>query len=292
MTKIIQFLHPGIEHNEKTGILWNTKKHRRKYLKIQGEYIDAIESNPKLDSIYFWGEWEAQSSIKKINKNKYSFPHFIFEPYLSLPLPKNACNTDPFVFGNCFYYCFCKQTRYTKLRNLESGSIILFGSNKNNFFEIDTVFVIKDSFKYNVDNLNTLKPNYNTIFYNTSLLPLINPENVFIEQQTMNSCYNKKSDCKENSNLEYYIYSAVMHEDRHNFNGIFSYSPCLPGIKGEVGFKKPIINHSLISQKITQGIKIIQTHDIVNVWFEITNQIIAQELKLMIKTALPKIKTH
>ena len=37
-------------------------------------------------------------------------------------------NTDPFVFSSPFIYCWCKQGHFKVLRQLERGSIILFGS--------------------------------------------------------------------------------------------------------------------------------------------------------------------
>lgn len=40
-------------------------------------------------------------------------------------------NTDPFVFGENFYYTNCKQQRFYRiLRTLNNGSIIIYGSEK------------------------------------------------------------------------------------------------------------------------------------------------------------------
>ena len=69
MKTIIQFPHPGSEHNAKTGTKWNTGAHKRKYLKVAGSYLKNLSSKPIDDTVYFWGEWEAPSIIAPIAGN-------------------------------------------------------------------------------------------------------------------------------------------------------------------------------------------------------------------------------
>jgi hypothetical protein len=40
MSKIIQFLHPGSEHDSSSGLLWNSNDHKRKFMRINGACID------------------------------------------------------------------------------------------------------------------------------------------------------------------------------------------------------------------------------------------------------------
>jgi len=51
-------------------------------------------------------------------------------------------NTDPFVFGGEFRYSWCLQPSRRSLRDLDMGSVILFGSRVNWKFVLDTVFVL------------------------------------------------------------------------------------------------------------------------------------------------------
>ena len=166
--KIVQFLHSGQEYKrsefkeggEETIKPWNTGDHRRKFLHAKGAYIDAgkiIGNKNNWKDIYFWGEWEPDSIVTKIQtKVKGHCPHYIHEPFVEinygkLKIPENipiededdslkkysiAKNTDPFVFGDKgFFYSCCKQRskkgNKTQLQDLEPGSIILFGSNIN-----------------------------------------------------------------------------------------------------------------------------------------------------------------
>jgi uncharacterized protein YciU (UPF0263 family) len=55
----------------------------------------------------------------------------------------NDQNTDPFIFGDTFFYTICKKAQ---LKNLKPGDVILFGSEfgKRGFekFYLDTLFVV------------------------------------------------------------------------------------------------------------------------------------------------------
>ena len=227
--------------------------------------MTALSTKPIEDIVYFWGEWEAPSTATPIMGNKSPLPENIFEPYYTLPNPKNAANTDPFVFGNQFYFCVCKQGHYTSLRNLEKGDMILFGSNKDDNFIIDTLFVVKDWIEYEKKNITDLKAKYNDVFYNVSLEPMIQTQDVdgketIEDKEIKGICNPKCGDDKTDNNFvktikTYRIYSALMFEDK-DANGIFSYVPCLPQPLGKSGFKRPSINCKHISQKLNQGIKI------------------------------------
>ena len=79
MKAIIQFPHPGSEHTAKTGQEWNTGSHHRKYMKVNGDYLETLNLKPKKDNVYFWGEWEAQSKILYSADNENPcFPKNIF----------------------------------------------------------------------------------------------------------------------------------------------------------------------------------------------------------------------
>ena len=168
----IQFSHNGQELNlsrrsKKNGLayrfdspvlntgfrFWNNEpSHKRKFIKHPGWYLentgDSFNPEPKKGDLCFWGEWEPQSRFE-LTGNRYSktpsLPHAIHYPVFSTR-GKGRHNTDPFVFGEHFYYTNCKQNSYRILRTLTNGSIIIYGSEKNKTdFIIDTVFVVDSS---------------------------------------------------------------------------------------------------------------------------------------------------
>lgn len=86
---IVQFPHSGKEHNVtsaelKAGIkAWNNGIHRRKFLKAEGCVVEDNGSIRK-DTLYFWGEWEPDSFVKKLSPASILDPKFLHEPVLFL----------------------------------------------------------------------------------------------------------------------------------------------------------------------------------------------------------------
>ena len=192
--KVVQFTHPGGQYSlnpiEKKNCIkeWNIGDHKRKFLIAEGQFVQGKAlSNPQ--NLMFWGEWEPDSNIVKTYSvvNPAIYPTHLHSPFIQLDKKGNvikynsklattpiACcrgklsptcskvcnqfeNTDPFVFGDCFYYSLCKQEFFSSLRKLDVGSIILFGSTisaKNNgpYFALDTVFVVGEMRTYTVKN--------------------------------------------------------------------------------------------------------------------------------------------
>ncbi|WP_047446974.1 hypothetical protein [Alistipes sp. ZOR0009] len=86
----IQFLHGGDEHKPETQdyISWNYLEHKRKFIKIQGEYISNYYNQPekKVAELNLWCEWEPQSVVIKEFECSQSklFPKYLFNPYFDL----------------------------------------------------------------------------------------------------------------------------------------------------------------------------------------------------------------
>jgi len=291
-------MHPGSEHSVLSGTEWNKGDHRRKYLTIGGDYLRDLNTVPQNDSLYFWGEWEAQSSLTTIGSKETDFPETVFSPYYSSVETPEICNTDPFVFGNTFYYCVCKQGHYTSLRDLHKGDVILFGSGKNDQFVLDTLFVVKGFYEYELEEIPTLKSKYNTTFYDVSLAPLHTATCVSAATITHKDGICIPHNCNEEMERlpskevkKYRIYEAAMYEDRGEFGGLFSYVPCLPNANGAKGFKRPSITKvDFITNTLTQGIKITSDADVSSIWIEVTKQVLEQGLNLLTKTDLPTKK--
>jgi hypothetical protein len=153
----VQFPHPGPQKkiNLKNGYRniggriireWNNDiNHYRKFILNNGEYLNGINDPfPKNSDLFFWGEWEGNSLFTPmINSDYRILPNGVHKPFHSIVI-RGLQNTDPYVFGEYFKYCTCKQTG--NLCNLSPNSIILFGSVYPSLgrFYIDTVFVVKN----------------------------------------------------------------------------------------------------------------------------------------------------
>ena len=296
--KIIQFIQPGQEHGYVSGINWWTGTHMRKYMQTSGLYLSSLKGNvKKSEELYFWGEWEAESNINFIEKPIENGPKYIFNPYYKLPFIKNAANTDPFMFGNQFYYCFCKQGHYSALRNFNRGDLILFGSCKQKKFVLDSVFVIKNKIPYELDYSKVKANDSNQIFFDVSILPLLELGKCTepLEITKKGKCYKPVLSEKELMSIpvkgvdEYYIYEAAMYEDRNEFDGMFSYAPCLTDKNGKLGFERPnIILPDNIAQGLTQGLKISDVQNSKEIWSQLTEIVLKNNLSLMVENELPK----
>lgn len=258
---VVQFMHPGSEHcpdkrkKNTNTYAWNFRDHKRKYLEVSGTYVNSDDVCIK-DTIYFWGEWEPTSEVRRIDSLKKSnrLPQFIHTPFLDTTFktyPKYSVegkdpskihrqNTDPFVYGEHFIYSHCKQENYKDMRNLAPGSLILLGSSSdsrtdNACFMLDTVFVIKEGFPYNSATANSAL------------------------EGKIPSFYDKIMGFEDwDSTIEEICYHGVNYHEKHLFGGMYSFSPCKPGKEGQEGFERIILRHDDIEEitnKLTQGLK-------------------------------------
>lgn len=259
MIAFVQFMHPGIEscptrQNKRDLIPWNHSKHKRKFLCNNGWYLN--NGQMVYDKLTFWGEWEPQSRITRIDnpKEDRSLPHFIHHPVLNLSEPKkdslNRCrqNTDPFVFHEQFLYRCCKQTRktgQTQLAHLLPGSIVLFGSKVNQRFAIDTVFVVgKFEDYYNQKNAMDFDSNLEKY--------------AEIVGVGMNG-----SKC-ESHRLQMRLYYGAS-PDKH-YEGMYSFVPCKRLSDNEQGWARPTLTQDdirdiyadCITDNLSQGFSYIE----------------------------------
>lgn len=123
----------------------NDNVHFRKFIQNYGHYVDGLKNlNPKQAELYFWGEWEGNSFFNPFPRANHTvLPNGLHKLFHST-VNKGIQNTDPYIYGDNFKYCVCKQTGH--LTNLILNDLILFGTvvPSLNKFYIDTVFVIKD----------------------------------------------------------------------------------------------------------------------------------------------------
>jgi len=171
--RVIQFSHPGVEFPDRrpgadfkrksnthvewnadgmSGIrYWNTRNsHFRKFIAMDDlSYLVENETHPRKGLATFWGEWEPHSAFSVHQSTQGEF--MVHKPFIDLNCarPKKH-NTDPFVYGNAFWYTDCKQARYRNVRELAVSSLILFGTERpvDETFLLDTVFVVKRRHSY------------------------------------------------------------------------------------------------------------------------------------------------
>jgi len=119
--------------------------HFRKFIQNYGHYVNGLKDlKPSQDDLCFWGEWEGNSFFKPFPKTDYRFlPNGLHKPFHSTAI-RGLQNTDPYIYGDNFKYCVCKQSG--QLINLVLDDLILFGTvvPSLNKFYIDTIYVIKD----------------------------------------------------------------------------------------------------------------------------------------------------
>lgn len=153
--RIVQFPHPGSEHRppeDQAVMPWNEGPHRRKFLRAPGRPLGRDGEVRQADTV-FWGEYEAASRVTRRWPTCGALPTALHEPLITLPPDSSRRqNTDPWVFGSRFLYSNCKQLtpsgRPSALQSLPRGSLVLFGSQADSRFRLDTVFVVAASIHY------------------------------------------------------------------------------------------------------------------------------------------------
>lgn len=171
MNKIYFVVHPMNEpkYGRKFGpvhVSWNTsKKHCRKYIKRNGKYLEADKTAVLEDNVYFWGEYEPDSDATfKYRSSPRAFHHKLYPVRGLVRIPKNATNTDPYVFSNHFKNICCGIRG--KIENAyQTGDIVIFGKIvEEHYFWFDTVFVVR--------NLEPIDYTRNTTqYFNASIKP-------------------------------------------------------------------------------------------------------------------------
>jgi hypothetical protein len=158
---VIEFSHPGkqflpskrrlrddrfvwCDESRSDGLRsWNNEKaHKRKFLTSRGMCRTTFAGDDIQGILSFWGEWEPQSRFRLLDNGP---PYYVHTPFI-VEGSTGRHNTDPFVFGELFWFTNCKQNTRPFLKDLSPGSLILFGTECRwrQAFALDTVFVVGD----------------------------------------------------------------------------------------------------------------------------------------------------
>lgn len=295
---IIQFSHPGKELEIKSGNkqdgkaykfsteysgfrFWNNDGHKRKFMCHEGWYLENMGNSfnpiPQKGEFYFWGEWEAQSEFL-LTGNQFStqpsIPHAVHKPIFS-NRGKGVKNSDPFVFGEHFYYTNCKQSKEKAgkiLLNLPAKSIILFGSERNKTdFVIDTVFVVNS--KETVADYKKQPTLYPQMLRDVTL------------------------DLNEGLEDRHFLYKGMMYdfctEKPRNEADIFSFIPCKIDC-GITGFERPVINWEKFGLKKPGSYQVLKEIDFCinfspkyEFWKLLVDDLLQQGFSLGLKLEMP-----
>ena len=282
----VQFIHPGSEHEPdlKAGRSWNVEAHRRKFLQQPGRYVAALDAKPVAVDLVFWGEYEPPTRLVKAFTNSVlDAPKYLFAP-APVPFHPNKpplMNTDPFVFGDRFFYSICKQNNKngpTAMQRLARGSVILFGSGQHRSqFAVDTVFVVADYVDWNLSN------------YREKLKGVVPPEYFHATLEPI--AYEMKvRNLSPSQTFRLYLGATV----EKPYEGMFSFFPCLSAKEGKAkGFARPVLRREgIVTDNLTQGQRMNPQPDVASVralWNDVARQVLAQNLRLGVHADLPKL---
>ncbi|MCB9217754.1 MAG: hypothetical protein H6616_17950 [Ignavibacteria bacterium] len=284
MLAFVQFPHPKDEakpdRKTRSTYDWNCGKHHRRFMQASGAYTTSGDSSESQSGEFcFWGEWEGHGRcVEQLNSQDRESPNYLCKPILSRP-PKDRTglqNTDPLVFGERFRYSNCRQYSgkcQTQLRNLEPGSVILYGSTFVDRFVLDTVFVVSD--KRQPWRTNREFPRNNEliddILRDTTLKPLQNK-----------TCSDTGGDYQD-----LVIYGGVTYAERENYGGMFSFVPAQLCSNGTIGFKRPTIQlDGIVNPESTRAAR--YNKDVIRgdkekihqLWREVADQVVTSDLLL------------
>lgn len=271
MPDFIQFFHSGAEHTltaaerKKKTKEWNISFHRRKFMEAEGQYVDA-SGNLCSGNLRFWGEWEPASTVHPLNAQPSGsgLPRYLHFPFLGVR-PRGGVNTDPCMFGPQFMYSLCRQSspkRKSRMSCLQVGSLIVFGSvmnfkKPNEYFVVDTVFVVAEGRDYTPNTAAALK-GYVTADYQRIMGPNMGAGT---------------------GTHQLRCYKGATFQQR--VEGMYSFVPCRVSDDSDVGFLRPHLTvkdmtlllsggqKQLISKHQNQGTRIerdLLIADIVRIW--------------------------
>lgn len=278
--KVVLFPHPGKEHKasknqiecgNKLIMPWNCSEHKRKFLLSKGSYVDSNSNLHQNETIAFWGEWEQPSEFIELNNT--NSPCFIHTPicpendvtkhlktnnkidsaFMQKYRQNNSFyngkqNTDPYVFGDRFYYSCCKQS-ISMMKNLDPGDVVIFYSTTGKGVlkaYVDTVFVIGGRIEINgqreysyadIDNLNELMSKCTIQYFTGAILPIVFGNKGSLPKYTQNTIKNV-------------LYYGATFDNPIYVNGekMYSFFPCkritskdMQCLANYQGFERPLV---------------------------------------------------
>lgn len=272
---IVQFPHPGGEHVPRTDVMsWNTGPHKRKFLRSHGSIASPDGTVTFEGQLAFWGEWEPPSTIERRWTGKRGLPTVLHAPCWEDPgLFGRRQNTDPWVFGSNFLYSNCKQLNpsgtASALQRLANGSLILFGSARDDEFVLDTVFVVAESIA-----------RYRPV------------EGLAGESKAFSRCTvdSLAAEPAQYSQATFTLFRGAT--PRQPVNGLFSFVPCRRWVGDDSRFARPAVRLPRIinprSRQSPSGATDSRSRaQVAAAWSAIVEQVVCADLELGVHLAEP-----
>lgn len=266
--RLVQFPHFGSERLPKplavgATLPWNVGEHGRKYLVAEGAAWDGVELLH--GEFEFWGEWEPPSVVERVNSAGEGLPQALQRPRFEVPTDGRwRQNTDPLVLGDTFCYSNCKQHSNGKLRRLDRGSVILFGSKLAHRFVLDTVFVVSSRIDY--------KPSEG--LPNAGVLQDLVIGPLAVDDKA--------------ADWEFTLYTGASFE--RPVDGMFSFAPCVPHRTDRGGFARPAPELQLLNQKLSMGARVVEStrETVIATWQSVVAQVLEARLIAGTSFVLPE----
>jgi len=147
-----------LESSIKPWKLYKYWQHTRDPIKTGGTFVNS-EGDEEVNTLYFWGEWEAESEIEIVDNKTWLTPRVShvsereWECQYNEDKKRKRHDTDPFVFGDSIYYYDCQQKYLPE--DIPEGSILLFGTTDDDHFYFDTVIVVASCVEYSAAGIVT-----------------------------------------------------------------------------------------------------------------------------------------
>ena len=219
---------------------------------------------------------------------------YLWCPYYAIP--DGGCeglhNTDPFIFGERILYSNCRQPSSPRLRSLDCGSVIAFGSEKAGQWLLDTVLVVADSVDYSPawarSDLAALVPETFLDVTGGPLQDNSGDATCAPAPKRPNGCGGRRASSDPDTTFR--LYRGATPADR--VHGMFSFFPAMPA-GGDEGFPRPGVElpQLYFNPRVRQGHK--QSCDLaeqalVRLWESLAAQVHDADLVLGTRAALPE----
>jgi hypothetical protein len=231
-----------------------------------GDYRTTVDGSHVHGEVGFWCEWEAVSRYEDEAGFEAHRPVAPVRTQWPRPIPQN---TDPFVFGDCFLYTFCRQTpRAKQLHMLGPGSVIVFGSVLHHRFVCDTVLVVEQAVSHTRSNW-------------ASVLEGLVPEEFVITTLEPMYAWRPPEDRR------YTLYVGAT--STTPIDGMFSFVPCRAAEAGR--FKRPAVDDvpglSPGNARAVSFNSSIAPNEVKDRWRQLAESVLAQGLALGTHIELP-----
>jgi predicted nucleotidyltransferase len=156
----------------------------------------------------------------------------------------------------------------TRLRHLDRGSVVLFGSHVSGEFVLDTVLVVDSWDEHSASSYTDLASHIDSTYFDVTFRPW----------------YSSLSD----PSLTWRLYRGATIENP--VDGMYSFFPCLRAGSSPSGFARPVVTlEGFVTPTLRQGKKApeVSGPQAVDLWSKVREQVVAQRLLIGLAATIP-----